>query len=565
MRFLRSLRQRVIAQMALLLALVFGIALLGVNSIRSLDTSVTSELSLLLESTDLGNGLVTSVSSEIRAAETYLARPNQRTRLLTIEDGDSAYGYQRRYRALASLTTADRYIVNKIASNQAQIEVAYGMAHALTDLGRLDEARRMADQARGPSDTLLGDVRALGLAQTTRASSRAADLHRQAANRRSVLWGLFLASLLVGAVTSFGTVRSVDRPLNRLIGAAEQFGAGDLRPIKLGGAMPTEIERLGRAMDDMGSRLREVVRSVVGEASQIGNSASDFSAMSEELAASSGEISTAMVKIAGSAEQQVSGMEKADALLVSLREIAEANAQAAAKVADLGDRIQALAAQHRADVAAAGQSLLDVREVVRTSAGQVQELARSSEPITAFIDLIKQISSQTNLLALNAAIEAARAGEHGRGFAVVAEEVRRLADSSAAAAEDVAATVKFIRQQTQQVVGTMEVGSAKVQGIEGVANAAARALEEISLAVQEVHDAAEAVAREVAANQAIVEQLGQRTREVSQSATEHAASSEEVTAAAQEQTASTEQMAAAAGDLLQGATRLTAMMQEFKT
>ena len=165
--------------------------------------------------------------------------------------------------------------------------------------------------------------------------------------------------------------------------------------------------------------------------------------MSEELAASSGEISTAMVKIASSAEQQVSGMEKADALLKSLREIAEANAQAAARVAQLGDRIQDLAARHRSDVAAAGQSLLDVREVVRTSAGQVQELARSSEPITAFIDLIKQISSQTNLLALNAAIEAARAGEHGRGFAVVAEEVRRLADSSAAAAEDVAKTVQL--------------------------------------------------------------------------------------------------------------------------
>ncbi len=565
MRLLPSLRHRVIAQMALLLALVFGIALLGVNSIRSLDTSVKEEISLLLESTDLGNGLVSSVSSEIRSAEAYLARGNQRLRLMTIEEGDSAYAYQRRYRSLGSLTTADRYIVNKIASNQAQIEVAYGLAHALTDLGRADEARRMADLARGPSDTLLGDVRALGLAQTTRASSRADELHRQAANRRNLLWGLFLASLLVGAVTSFGTVRSVDRPLNRLIGAAEQFGAGDLRPIQLGSAMPTEIERLGRAMDDMGSRLRGVVRSVVGEASQIGNSASDFSAMSEELAASSGEISTAMVKIAASAEQQVSGMEKADALLGSLREIAEANAQAAARVAELGDRIQELAARHRSDVAAAGQSLLDVREVVRTSAGQVQELARSSEPITAFIDLIKQISSQTNLLALNAAIEAARAGEHGRGFAVVAEEVRRLADSSAAAAEDVANTVRFIRQQTHQVVGTMEVGSAKVQGIEGVATAAARALEEISRAVEEVHDAAEAVAREVAANQAIVEQLGHRTREVSQSASEHAASSEEVTAAAEEQTASTEQMAAAAGDLLQGATRLTSLMQEFKT
>jgi methyl-accepting chemotaxis protein len=147
----------------------------------------------------------------------------------------------------------------------------------------------------------------------------------------------------------------------------------------------------------------------------------------------------------------------------------------------------------------------------------------------------------------------------------VAEEVRRLADSSATAAEDVAKTVKHIRNQVQQVAGTMQVGSSKVHGIEGVAVAAARALEEISRAVGEVHDAAEAVAREVAANQAIVEQLGHRTREVAQSAGEHASASEEVTAAAEEQTASTEEMAAAAGDLLQGATRLTALMQEFKT
>jgi methyl-accepting chemotaxis protein len=562
---LRSLQHRVWAGMLLLIVLVFGIALLGVTSIRALDRSVNQELSLLLESTDLGNGLVASVASEIRSAEQYLVRPNDRLRASTIEDGDSAYVFQRRYRGLGSLTTADRYIVNKIAANQAQIEVAYGMAHALTDLGRTDEARQMADRARAPADTLLGDVRALGLAQTTRSMARAGDLRRQSDNRRRALWTLFGVSLVLGMLTAWWTVRSVDRPMNHLIGAAERFGGGDLRPIQLGGGMPTEIERLARAMDDMGGRLRGVVVSVVSEASQIGNSASDFSAMSEELAASSGEISTAMVKIAASAEQQVSGMEKADALLGSLREIAEANAQASARVAELGDRIQELAARHRSDVAAAGKSLLDVREVVRTSAEQVQELSRLSEPITAFIDLIKQISSQTNLLALNAAIEAARAGEHGRGFAVVAEEVRRLADSSATAAEDVAKTVKYIRNQVQQVAGTMQVGSSKVHGIEGVAVAAARALEEISRAVGEVHDAAEAVAREVAANQAIVEQLGHRTREVAQSAGEHASASEEVTAAAEEQTASTEEMAAAAGDLLQGATRLTALMQEFKT
>jgi len=90
MTFLRSLRQRVLAGMVLLIALVFAIALLGVNSIRALDSSVKQELSVLLESTDLGNGLVSSVASEIRSAEQYLVRPDQQLRATTIEEGDSA-------------------------------------------------------------------------------------------------------------------------------------------------------------------------------------------------------------------------------------------------------------------------------------------------------------------------------------------------------------------------------------------------------------------------------------------------------------------------------------------
>jgi methyl-accepting chemotaxis protein len=563
MTVMRSLRSRVIGGMAILLALVFGLALLGVNSIDALDRSVDQELSLLLESTDLSNGLIASLSSEVRAGEQYLVLPSEASRRRFLDEGDSAYVYHRRYRTLRALTTSDRYIVNKIASNQAELEVSYARAHALVDLGRTEEARTEAQHARAPADTLLGDVRALALAQTNRSMVRAAELRRNAGHRRVMLWGLLFLSLALGAATSVQTVRWVDLPLRRLIGAADRFGAGDLRRVQLG-KMPTELEQLARAMDSMAGRLRGVVVSVVNEASQIGNSATDFSAMSEELAASSGQISTAMVKIATSAEQQVRGMEKADALLLSLRQIAETNATAAARVVELGGQIRQLAARHKSDVAAAGQTLLDIQEIVATSA-KVQELTRLSEPITAFIDLIRQISTQTNLLALNAAIEAARAGEHGRGFAVVAEEVRRLADSSSSAAEEVAKTVQYIRKQVREVAGTMDVGSTRVQGIEVVATAAARALEDIAAAVHEVHAAAGEVVRQAEANRGIVTKLGERTQEVSQAASEHASASEQVTAAAEEQTASTEEMAASAGDLLQGATRLTALMQDFKT
>ena len=117
----RSLRGRVIAGMTLLMGLVFVIALLGVNSIRALDRSVNQEVNLVLASSDLGNSLVSSIASEVRSAEQYLVSPSPETRLQMIEEGDSAFTYQRRYRALGALTTADRYIVNKIAANQAAI------------------------------------------------------------------------------------------------------------------------------------------------------------------------------------------------------------------------------------------------------------------------------------------------------------------------------------------------------------------------------------------------------------------------------------------------------------
>lgn len=561
---LDSLKSRIRATMVLLVALVLVIAIIGITAIGGLSRSADNELGIVLKGSELSTALVSTTAAEIRAAEQYLVRPGPALVREFRQAGDSAYALQRAYRELTGLTTEDRVRLNNIASSQAQIEVAYATAHALADLGRPDAAQRFAAQARVPSDTLVAGVTALSDAQSERARARVDDLREQAEQRRTWLGLLFFVVLAIGVVASTATVRSVDRPLGRLITAADRFGAGDLRPLQLG-SMPTELQQLSDAMDNMGGRLRKIVGAVATESGVISSSASDFSAMSEELAASSGEISTSMVRVANSAEQQRSGMEQAGRLLNDLRAASASNSQAAGRVVKLGERIRALAAEHRTDVEAAGKTLLDVREVVQTSAGQVQELAKLSEAITDFIDLIKQISSQTNLLALNAAIEAARAGEHGRGFAVVAEEVRRLADSSARAAEDVTKTVEFIRKQVREVSGTMEIGSAKVAGIETVAHAAASALEEIARAVENVHAAASAVASEADQHRRIVDELGERTAQVAQTANEHAAASEEVTAAAEEQSASTEQMAAAAGELLQGAQRLTNAVKDLRT
>ncbi|MEO6066588.1 MAG: methyl-accepting chemotaxis protein [Gemmatimonadales bacterium] len=550
--------------MGVLVVLALVLAWIGFTTLKSTRDQVDHELDRIVMSNELGSGLVGAVMQEIRSAEQYLVEPSDRLRHEFRMNGDSAYAFQARFRKLSGLTQDERYAVNQLADEQAAVEVQYALAHALADLDRAPEARAMADRARGPADGLTRHVRALTSTLSQRALQSTEMIQTSARDRGTLLVVVALSAVGFGLLVAFLTLRSVRTPLKRLVAAADRFGAGDLRPVQLG-SMPVELASLANAMDGMGARLRQVLGAVVRESQAISSSAGDFSAMSEELAASSGEISTAMVRVSTSAEHQVQGLREADGLLESLRDSATQNAEAAARVVRLGEEIRSVAARHRAGVGAAGQTLLDVREVVTTSAREVAELETLSESITEFIDLIKQISSQTNLLALNAAIEAARAGEHGRGFAVVADEVRGLADSSARAAENVTKTVKTIHNKILEVSATMDAGTRKVVGIEGVASAAARGLDEISKAIEEVEASAIQFRSQAERTREVAGHVTQKTAQVAMAANEHASSSQQVTAAAEEQSASTEEMASSASELLQGAQRLTQLVGEFRT
>jgi methyl-accepting chemotaxis protein PixJ len=108
------------------------------------------------------------------------------------------------------------------------------------------------------------------------------------------------------------------------------------------------------------------------------------------------------------------------------------------------------------------EGISTIRETVSQTSKKVKRLGEASQKISKVVNLISGFAAQTNLLALNAAIEAARAGEEGRGFSVVAEEVRALAQQSAAATAEIESLVEEIQTQTNEVVTAMEAGTDQV-------------------------------------------------------------------------------------------------------
>ena len=120
-----------------------------------------------------------------------------------------------------------------------------------------------------------------------------------------------------------------------------------------------------------------------------------------------------------------------------------------------------------------------IRSQIQETAKRIKRLGESSQEIGDIVSLINDIADQTNILSLNAAIQASMAGDAGRGFAVVADEVQRLAERSSAATKQIAALVKTIQTDTNEVVISMEQTTAEV--VEGAKRAqdAGVALEEI--------------------------------------------------------------------------------------
>ena len=563
MSILGSLRNRLVGGLGVLLLLFLGLAFAAVGSLRTINQVVAEELELLAGSSGLTTALVGSVADQIRAGEAYVTTPSAALAGDFLRFGDSSHAGRRAIRLLPGLTAEDQSALNRMEASQARMEVAYARAHAWRDLGSPDSAAALARAARGPADTLIRDLRALTARQQDRVTTRIEGLRDQAYQRQQVIWLLLAAGITMGAVTAYLTVRTVNRPLGDLIEAARRFGEGDLRPLGLA-AMPEELAVLGRTMATMGTRLRGLIDRVIREAGTIGMSASDLSAMSQELAAGSQEISQAIGGVTLSADRQVRDVQAADGVITSWNATTARDSGTAKRIVADGERIRALADDEGRDLAGTSRLLASLRQSAQTAGGQVRHASRQVGTVNELLDLAHQLAAQSEVLALNAAVEAARAGAHGHGMTAIAAESRRLTDASRAAATRIGEGIAALHERIGALDRTIQSVARQAFEAESGTQQGTVVLGEIARAAATIRDGADQVARASGESRAIAGRVAALRAQLETDARQNVAAGEAVTAAAAEQAAATGEIATSAAGLLEASERLAALVAEFR-
>jgi methyl-accepting chemotaxis protein len=309
-----------------------------------------------------------------------------------------------------------------------------------------------------------------------------------------------LLSVTIGIVLT----RLIAPPLVAAAAALEEVAQKNLA-VAVESRSSDEVGRLSHALNTTVAAIREILRAV-------GRTADSLSGAAEELSVQSMQTSSNTELQTSQTQQIAAAAEEMSATIAEISRNAEAASVASRKAAET-------ASEGGAVMQAAASTMDKIADASGTVVEQMGSLAQRSTAIGNVVSVIQEISEQTNLLALNAAIEAARAGEHGRGFAVVAGEVRRLAERTKSATEEIAATIQTIQQETGATLAVVQQSREAVETGRSETTAARASLEAIIGASREVEQMIHMIATAATEQTAASGEISRSAGEISQLAT----------------------------------------------
>ncbi len=552
---LRSIRQRLIYGFGLLVALFVAAGLLGRATIGAMSEVIGETLGAVQDDAQLSARLSASVSRELEAAQRYVDFRDSTAQREFRQNGDEAHRVQRLMNLQRGTSAQGIALVARIDDRLSHLEISYALSHRLADLGRREEAVRVAISAREEMNTLMADLQSLAQFKAREVTAASEHLRDDVDRRGTWMLAAILAAVLLGLFVVYSTVNWISRPLRQLVAQARALSDGKFS-VRSTGELPGEFQELADAMNSAGESLARVVSVTSSTADDVANSARELANVSEQISTSASQMASSMTEISSGAESQVRQLRSVDDGLRAIRASAEDVLQGAGEVTSLAAGIEETAQSKRSEIERALDILTRVRRTVQEAAAEVVALDRTAADIDKFVATVGRIAEQTDLLALNAAIEAARAGAAGRGFAVVADEVRRLAEQAQKAAEDVVQLTKVVTTRVASTTRAMESGVAHVSEIEQVSRDIDSALTAITSAAKRTREAAGAVAAQADRNVQIVGSAANGVQSIARTAEGHAAAAQQVSASTQEQSAACEQMSSASTQLLQGSEQL---------
>lgn len=324
-----------------------------------------------------------------------------------------------------------------------------------------------------------------------------------------------------------------------------------------------EIGQLSVDLNDMIDSISGLMHNVTNATRDVLSSSSDLVGLSDRSTQAAKEVAHAVEEVAMGASKQAADSETSSKVATQMGNNIK---QLTENIVMMIDQTTKASEINKSSVEAVNvlrQKNIENNDATNKTEEAIQQLANQSQAIGSIVQAISTIAEQTNLLALNASIEAARAGEHGRGFAVVADEIRKLAEESSKAADEIKRIVGSIQQGSTNTVTIMQEVKTRSNDQNVAVQKVESSFKSIFESITSIQKVIDSISKDIEVLDASKIEILDSISSIASISEEAAAASEEVSASMQEQTAIVEEVASSADRLRGLALKLEENISKF--